>query len=110
MSHLQIVNAPESTVIKYQNIGLDTLLHDSSQFAVEHLETGITDNGVLLVIRVCHLYSEGGSDLIPHAGKSILYMISAAFICLPDTLQITGKRAAGCHNVVIRTHSRTNGS
>ena len=110
MGHLQVVDAAESAVVKDQDVGLAALLHDGAQLGVEHLETGVTDAGVLFDIGLCHLDAEGCADFVTHAAVAVLYMVAAALVGLPYTLHAAGKGTAGSDDDIIGAHAGAQGS
>ena len=101
MGHLQVVDAAEAAVVEDQDVGLDPLLHDGSQFAVQHLEARVDDHRIFLHIRLGHLNAHGCTDFIAHAGVTVLHMVTAALVGFPHALQIARKGAAGRDDVVI---------
>ena len=96
MVHLKVIDAAESTVIKYHDVNFLSLLHDGHDLTVEHLEAGVTNYAVYFVVRLCEFYAKGSGNFVSHAGISVLCMISATFVCSPHTLHTAWKRAACC--------------
>ena len=96
MIHLKVVDAAKSAVIKYHDIDFLSLLHDSHDLTVEHLEAGVSNYTIYFIIRLCKFHTKGSGNLISHTGISVLCVISATFVCSPHTLHTAWKGTACC--------------
>ncbi len=94
MVHLQVIDTAESAVVEYQDIYFLSLLHDSHDLTVEHLETGISDNTVYFVVRLGKFHAEGRRHFVSHTGITVLCVITAPLVGSPYSLHTARKRTA----------------
>src|SRR5699024_9690000 len=94
--HFQIVDTPETAVVKDQDIYLLSFLHNGHDLTVKHLKAGISHYTVNFLVRFCKFYPQSGGHFVSHAGIAIFCMIASSFICSPHSLHAAGQRASGC--------------
>ena len=93
VGNLEVVDAAEGSVIEQHYVDLVAHLNRGDQLRVQHVEGTVAAHSVNFLIRASDLSAQSGSNLVTHAGVTVLHVVGVLLAGTPQTLHVARQRA-----------------